>query len=59
MFLEGQAVSSPVLGKDEGLHLLLMKTAPTKEVTVKFVEELCALVGSIIPLWNKMYSIMG
>ena len=47
MFLEGRAISSPVLGKD---HLLLMKTAWSKEVTVKCMEGLCALVGSVIPL---------
>lgn len=50
MFREGWAISSPVLGKEEGFNLVLMKTALTKEVTVKSVEELCALVGSVIPL---------
>lgn len=35
MFLEGRAISSPVLGKDEGHHLMLMKTAWSKEVTVE------------------------
>lgn len=48
-FLEGWANSSPALGKDEGLRLLCVKTAWSKEVTVKYTEGLHALVGSVIP----------
>lgn len=50
MVLEGWAISSLVLGKDEGLHLLLVQATQSKEVAVKCVEELCVLVGSVILL---------